>query len=109
MPKGTLAGVKGTIPGAAAPEAFQKRLLTTDPKLTNYTYAAESYDAANLIALAAEAAKDDAGPAIAAKLVDVSKGGEKCKDFKSCDELLKADAPRRSDGPDSRSGPSATD
>ncbi|MEU7833085.1 MULTISPECIES: ABC transporter substrate-binding protein [unclassified Nonomuraea] len=90
MPKGTLAGVKGTIPGAAAPEAFQKRLLTTDPKLTNYTYAAESYDAANLIALAAEAAKDDTGAAIAAKLVDVSKGGEKCKDFKSCDELLKA-------------------
>jgi branched-chain amino acid transport system substrate-binding protein len=90
MPKDTLKGVKGTIPGAAAPEAFQKRLLATDPKLTNYTYAAESYDAAILIALAAEAAKDDAGAAIAAKLVDVSKGGEKCKDFKSCDELLKA-------------------
>ncbi|MEV6149048.1 ABC transporter substrate-binding protein [Nonomuraea sp. NPDC052129] len=90
MPKGTLKGVKGTIPGAAAPEAFQKRLLGINPKLTNYTYAAESYDAANLIALAAEAAKDDTGAAIAAKLVDVSKGGEKCKDFKSCDELLKA-------------------
>ncbi|HUR08125.1 MAG TPA: ABC transporter substrate-binding protein [Nonomuraea sp.] len=90
MPKGTLKGVKGTIPGAAAPEAFQKRLLAINPKLTNYTYAAESYDAANLIALAAEAAKDDAGTAIGATLVDVSKGGEKCKDFKSCDELLKA-------------------
>ncbi|WP_219461718.1 ABC transporter substrate-binding protein [Nonomuraea rhizosphaerae] len=90
MPKGTLKGVKGTIPGAAAPEAFQKRLLGVNPKLTNYTYAAESYDAANLIALAAEAAKDDAGTAVGAKLVEVSKGGEKCTDFKSCAELLKA-------------------
>ncbi|MBT2228675.1 ABC transporter substrate-binding protein [Nonomuraea sp. NEAU-A123] len=90
MPKGTLKGVKGTIPGAAAPEAFQKRLLAVNPKLTNYTYAAESYDAAILIALAAEAAKDDAGTAIGAKLVDVSKGGQKCKDFKSCVALLKA-------------------
>ncbi|MFI6598587.1 ABC transporter substrate-binding protein [Nonomuraea sp. NPDC050536] len=89
-PKGTLAGVKGTIPGAAAPTAFQKRLLTVDSKLTNYTYAAESYDAAILIALAAEAAKSDAGVDIAAKLADVSKGGEKCTSYKACHELLKA-------------------
>ncbi|NUP65948.1 MAG: ABC transporter substrate-binding protein [Nonomuraea sp.] len=90
MPKGTLEDVKGTIPGAAAPEAFQRRLLTVDPKLTNYTYAAEAYDAATLIALAAEAAKDDAGAALAAELADVSKGGEKCDSFKECADLLKA-------------------
>ncbi|WP_214317517.1 ABC transporter substrate-binding protein [Nonomuraea sediminis] len=89
-PKGTLTGVKGTIPGAAPPTAFQKRLLTVDPKLTNYTYAAESYDAAILISLAAEAAKSDAGVDIAAKLAEVSKGGEKCTSYKACDELLKA-------------------
>ncbi|MER6947776.1 ABC transporter substrate-binding protein [Nonomuraea sp. NPDC000554] len=89
-PRGTLKGVKGTIPGAAAPAAFQKRLLSVDPKLTNYTYAAESYDAAILIALAAQAAKDDSGKAIAAKLEDVSKGGEKCQGFKACADLLKA-------------------
>ncbi|MBT2228674.1 ABC transporter substrate-binding protein [Nonomuraea sp. NEAU-A123] len=90
MPKGTLNGVKGTIPGAAAPEDFRKRLLAINPKLTNFTYAAESYDAVILIALAAEAAKDDSGRAIAAKLPDVSEGGEKCKSFKSCVALLKA-------------------
>ncbi|HUR08126.1 MAG TPA: ABC transporter substrate-binding protein [Nonomuraea sp.] len=90
MPKGTLNGVKGTIPGAAAPEDFRKRLLAVDPKLTNYTYAAESYDAAILIALAAEAAKDDSGRSIAAKLPEVSEGGEKCKSFKACVKLLKA-------------------
>jgi branched-chain amino acid transport system substrate-binding protein len=90
MPKGTLEGVKGTIPGAAAPEEFEKKLLAVDPKLQDFSYAPESYDAANLIALAAEAAKSDAGVDIAAKLMEVSKGGEKCTSFKACVDLLKA-------------------
>ncbi|MDX3105817.1 ABC transporter substrate-binding protein [Nonomuraea angiospora] len=89
-PKGTLDGVKGTLPGAAAPEAFQKKLLAVNPGLTEFTYAAESYDAVTLIALAAEVAKDDSGAAIAAKLAEVSKGGEKCTGFKECVDLLKA-------------------
>ncbi|MCK2220932.1 ABC transporter substrate-binding protein [Actinomadura sp. ATCC 31491] len=90
MPKGTLDGVKGTIPGAAAPEEFQKKLLEVNKDLEDFSYAPESYDAANLIALAAEAAKSDAGTDIAAKLGEVSKGGEKCKSFKECADLLKA-------------------
>ncbi|WP_113700366.1 ABC transporter substrate-binding protein [Nonomuraea lactucae] len=90
MPKSTLTGVKGTIPGAAAPEEFQKKLLAVNPKLEDFSYAPESYDAANLIALAAEAAKSDAGVDIAKKLAEVSKGGEKCNNFKTCVELLKA-------------------
>ncbi|GAA3606538.1 ABC transporter substrate-binding protein [Nonomuraea rosea] len=90
MPKGTLKGVKGTIPGAEAPEDFRKKLQAINAGLKDYTYAAESYDAANLIALAAEAAKDDTGKSIAAKLPEVSKGGEKCKSFKECADLLKA-------------------
>ncbi|MER6947773.1 ABC transporter substrate-binding protein [Nonomuraea sp. NPDC000554] len=90
MPKGTLKGVKGTIPGAAAPEEFQSKLKAINPKLEDFSYAPESYDATNLVALAAEAAKSDAGTDIAAKLAEVSKGGEKCKDFKTCADLLKA-------------------
>ncbi|MEO3884814.1 ABC transporter substrate-binding protein [Nonomuraea sp. B5E05] len=90
MPKGTLTGVKGTYPGASAPDEFRKNLKEVDPKLEDFTYAPESYDAANLIALAAEAAKSDAGADIAAKLAEVSKGGEKCKNFKECVDLLKA-------------------
>ncbi|TDD21813.1 ABC transporter substrate-binding protein [Nonomuraea diastatica] len=90
MPKGTLTGVKGTYPGASAPDTFRKNLVEVDPKLEDFTYAPESYDAANLIALAAEAAKSDAGADIAAKLAEVSKGGEKCKNFKECVDLLKA-------------------
>ncbi|MCK2220930.1 ABC transporter substrate-binding protein [Actinomadura sp. ATCC 31491] len=90
MPKGTLKGVKGTIPGAEAPDAFRAKLLKVNKDLEDYTYAAESYDAAVLIALAAEAAKDDSGRSIAGKLAEVSKGGEKCKSFKECADLLKA-------------------
>ncbi|WP_327085738.1 ABC transporter substrate-binding protein [Nonomuraea sp. NBC_01738] len=90
FPKGTLLGVKGTLPGSEAPEAFQKRLLAVDPKLDVFGYGPESYDAVNLIALAAEAARSDAGPRIAAELMEVSKGGEKCEDFSSCLQLLKA-------------------
>ncbi|WP_378787827.1 ABC transporter substrate-binding protein [Nonomuraea fastidiosa] len=90
MPKGTLKGVKGTIPGAEAPDAFRDKLKDINKDLDDYTYAAESYDAANLIALAAEAAKDDSGRSIASKLPEVSKEGEKCKSFKECVELLKA-------------------
>ncbi|MFC7107494.1 hypothetical protein ACFQQB_48165 [Nonomuraea rubra] len=61
-----------------------------NPELAEYTYAAESYDAVTLIALAAEAAKADTGAAIAGKLVEVSKGGTKCTGFKECADLLKA-------------------
>jgi ABC-type branched-subunit amino acid transport system substrate-binding protein len=87
--KGQLKGVKATTPGANPPAAFRKDLLKIDPKLKDYTYAAESYDGINLIALGAEAAKSDDPKKIAAAMAEVSKGGEKCKDFKECSELLK--------------------
>jgi ABC-type branched-chain amino acid transport systems, periplasmic component len=88
FPKGTMKGAKGTQPGAAAPEEFRKRMLEVDPNLKDWNYGPESYDAANLVALAAVAAKSDAPADIAAKLQEVSSGGEKCHDFKSCNELL---------------------
>ncbi|MFI6497654.1 ABC transporter substrate-binding protein [Nonomuraea typhae] len=90
FPKGTMKGVKGTLPGSEAPGPFQKRLLAVNPKLDVFSYGPEAYDAVNLIALAAELAKSDAGTAIAGKLAEVSKGGEKCSDFKTCAELLRA-------------------
>jgi ABC-type branched-subunit amino acid transport system substrate-binding protein len=88
LPAGTLTGVKGTLPGAESGEALRKRLLEVNPKLTDFSYAPEAYDATVLIALAAEAAKSDAARDIAGKLIDVSKGGEKCRDFKTCKDLL---------------------
>jgi branched-chain amino acid transport system substrate-binding protein len=90
LPPGTLEGNKGTLPGAAAPEEFQARLLEVDPALDDFSYSAESYDAAILTALGAIAAEDDAGESIAARLVDISTEGEKCTTFADCVELLEA-------------------
>ena len=90
FPKGTLEGVKGTLPGVVAGDEFKARLMEVDPKLTEFAYAPESYDAVILIALAATAAKDDAGESIAAKMAEVSAGGEKCTAFKDCLALLEA-------------------
>ncbi len=88
---GTLEGVKATFPSPPELDAsFQDKLLAVDPKLEDFTYAPQSYDAMMLIALAAEAAGDDAGTAIAAKLIEVSSEGEQCSDFAGCLALIKA-------------------
>lgn len=89
FPKGTLQGVKATYPGAELKDDFKARMLEVDPKLTDFTYGPESYDATILSALAAEAAKDDSGKSIASKLVEVSAKGEKCTTFKDCVALVK--------------------
>jgi branched-chain amino acid transport system substrate-binding protein len=90
FPKGTLKGVKGTLPGVVAGDAFKARLVALKPDLTEFAYAPESYDATILVALAATAAKDDAGTSIASKMQDVSSGGEACTTYKDCVALLKA-------------------
>jgi branched-chain amino acid transport system substrate-binding protein len=86
---GNLKGARATYPGVVAGDDLKKRLLTVNSKLKEFTYGPESYDAVVLVALAATAAKDDSGAAIAAKMQDVSAGGEKCKTFKDCVALLK--------------------
>ena len=89
LPPGSLTGVKGTLPGADSGGDFRKKLLAVDPKLDNFSYGPESYDATVLTALAAIAAKSDAGVDIAKELPPVSKDGQKCKSFKECADLLK--------------------
>jgi branched-chain amino acid transport system substrate-binding protein len=86
---GTLKGAQGTIPGTFAKEDFKKKMLAIDPALKDFSYAGESYDAANLSALAAEAAKSTKGTDIAKQLKGVSETGEKCNDFASCVTLLR--------------------
>ncbi|WP_445155000.1 ABC transporter substrate-binding protein [Arthrobacter sp. Hor0625] len=86
---GTLKGAQGTIPGTFAKDDFKKKLLAIDPALKDYSYAGESYDAVNLISLAAEAAKSTKGADIAKQLKAVSEGGEKCNNFASCVTLLR--------------------
>lgn len=88
LPAGALEGNKGTLPGAEAPQEFQDRLLEVDPSLTEFSYAAESYDAAIVIALAAIAAESDAGTDIGAAIPDVTREGEVCETFADCVALL---------------------
>ena len=85
---GTLEGVKATYPGAELGSDFKKRLLTVNPKLKDFTYGPESYDATVSAALAAIAAKADSGKAVGSKMQDVTGGGEKCTEFKACAALL---------------------
>ncbi len=90
LPPGVLKDVKGTQPGSDTPGDFKQRLLGVDPKLIDYNYAGESYDAVVVSALAAIEAKSDSGKDIAKHLVDVTRQGEKCTTFKACADLLKA-------------------
>ena len=90
FPKGTLEGIKATYPGAQLKDDFKKRMLEVDPKLKDFTYGPESYDATVMSALAAEAAKNDSGEAIASELVNISRDGEACTTFADCVELVKA-------------------
>lgn len=90
---GLVDGAKGTLPGLdiATLGNFQERLLEVDPELTEFSYAAESYDAVVLLALAALAAGSTEGADIAAKLQEVSGGsgdGEKATDFASAAAII---------------------
>ncbi len=88
LPPGVLKGTKGSLPGAEATAEFRARLKTVDPALTDFSYAAESYDAVITSALAAIAAESDAGEAIAAELPGVTRDGEKCMTFEECKTML---------------------
>jgi branched-chain amino acid transport system substrate-binding protein len=98
FPQGTLEGVKGTLPGVVADDSFRERLKEVDPDLDEFAYAAESYDATILVALAAQAAGDDSGESIGSELVNVSTGGEKCTSFADCKTMLEDGADIDYDG-----------
>ena len=84
-----LTGVKGTLPVAGDPDpAFNDKLLSIDPKLKDFSYGPQSYDAMMIIALAAIAAGDDSGEAIGANIIDVTREGTQCATFEECAKLL---------------------
>ncbi len=89
LPKGTMEGTQGTLPGAQASDEFRKQLLGVDPKLEDFSYGPEAYDATILVALAAEAAGNDSGTAIADNIKAVSADGEKCTTYADCLKLIK--------------------
>ena len=89
FPQGTLKGVKATYPGAELTSSFKDRMLKTNPKLSDFTYGPESYDATTLTALAAIEAKTDDPTTFAPDIIKVSKDGTECSSFKQCADLLK--------------------
>jgi branched-chain amino acid transport system substrate-binding protein len=104
---GLVAGSKGTLPGLDVSTLgdFTDRLLEVDPNLQDYSYAAESYDAVVLIALAAYAANSTEGVEIAKYLRQVSGGsgdGEKVSTYEEGVALLAEGQQIDYDGP---SGP----
>jgi ABC-type branched-subunit amino acid transport system substrate-binding protein len=104
---GLVAGSKGTLPGLDVGTLgdFTDRLLEVDPALQDYSYAAESYDAVTLLALAAYAANSTDATEIAKYLRQVSGGsgdGEKVSTFEEGVALLAEGQQIDYDGP---SGP----
>lgn len=110
-----LDGARGLLPGVFPSAHFQGELVAVDPGLKDMTYAAETYDAVNLAAIAAAAAEDDAGTSIAAKLIAVSGGAAEsgqqaggaatmCKSYKECVEAIKSGKPADYDGESGRIG-----
>ena len=85
---GALAGMKGTTPLVELSQEFKDRLLAVNADLVDFNYAAESYDAVMLAALASLAADSTNGTAIAAEMINVSRDGTKCTTFAECAELL---------------------
>ncbi len=84
-----LTGVKGTVPVSGdVDKGFNDRLLEIDPKLKDFSYGPQSYDAAVIIALAAVAAGDDTGEAIGSEIINVTKDGTQCSSFEECAGLL---------------------
>jgi neutral amino acid transport system substrate-binding protein len=112
-----LDGARGILPGTFASAAFQSGLVSVDPGLKDMTFAAETYDAVNLAAIAAAAAQDDAGTSIAAGLIAVSGGkaqtsggagsaGEAavCKNYQECLDAIRAGKRPDYDGESGRIG-----
>lgn len=100
FPEGSLTGAKGTLPGLSIDsleafttdlDAYAKESGQFPKGLDEFSYAAESFDAVNLLALAALEANSTDPADIASKLQEVSGGtgeGEKCTTFADCAEII---------------------
>ncbi|MEU4476872.1 ABC transporter substrate-binding protein [Micromonospora sp. NPDC023966] len=85
-----LNGMKGTTPLTPLPESFKDRLRTVDPKLKDYLYSAETYDAIVISVLAAQLAGTTEPAAIAKQIVGVTTGGQRCEEVTTCLQLARA-------------------
>ncbi|RGC69005.1 hypothetical protein C5N14_10675 [Micromonospora sp. MW-13] len=82
-------GMKGTTPLTPLPDAFKNRLRSVDPKLGDYLYAGESYDAVIISALAAQLAGSTEPGEIAKQIVGVTNNGQRCEEAADCLRLAR--------------------
>ncbi len=82
------AGITGLRPGAAPSPQFLARLARQAPDLTDTGYAAQTYDATVLVALAAAAARSTQGKDIAAALPALTTGRTTCTTYQECLALI---------------------
>jgi ABC-type branched-subunit amino acid transport system substrate-binding protein len=88
--QGVLAGMRGTAPMTPLPDGFVGRLQALDPKLNDYPYVGETYDAVVITALAAELAGTTTPGALAKYINGVTTGGQECDSVKQCLALARA-------------------
>ncbi|MFG1778654.1 ABC transporter substrate-binding protein [Micromonospora sp. NPDC049051] len=87
---GLVDGMKGTTPMTPLPEDFKNRLRSIDPKLGDFLYSAEAYDAVVISAIAAQLAGTTDPAAIAKQIVGVTNGGQRCERVAECLTLARA-------------------
>jgi branched-chain amino acid transport system substrate-binding protein len=84
-----ITGAQFSTPGVNPEDDFRDRLDEKNGgELQSYSYAAESYDAVTLMALAAAQGGDTEPATIKENLASVSKDGEKCESFEECYKLI---------------------
>ncbi len=86
---GLLDGMKGTTPLTQLPEDFKARLRAVDPKLNDYLYAAESYDAVVIVSLATQLAGSTEPAKIAKQINAVTNTGQRCDTPAACLRLAR--------------------
>lgn len=84
-----VAGMKGTRPMPELTAMFVDRLLDIDPSLQDYLYAAQTYDAVVISALAAELAGTPDPAVVRDHINGVTNGGEQCRSVAACLELAR--------------------
>lgn len=88
---GVLSGMTGTLPLTNLPDDFRHRLLAEDPKLGDFTYAGEIYDAVVITSLATEIARST-DPKTIAKYINgvtaLAPGGVECDSVASCFDAI---------------------
>ena len=92
---GDLACLRGLLPVATPAPDFAERVRDHAPGLADaegaaLDLAAEAYDAAVVVALAAEAARSDAAEDVAASMAAVTDGGTPCRSPAACLDLIAA-------------------